>query len=350
VPLDIPDRWKKELPRLSSSPGACLLLGEVDTGKSTFCAVLANAAFEAGHKVAVVDADIGQSDIGPPACVSFGILREPLEHLEQVEPFGADFVGATSPVGRLLQTATATAAMARAAEKAAASFIVIDTTGFVHSEPARMLKAAKVALVDPLMIIALQREDEVEHLLAPYNKRTRPAIMRLPVSRRVEKKTWDERKARRERKFAQHLAHGSALEVSLRSVAVEGSFYLTGSALPGHWVSHLEEVLGCPVEYAERSDQATLAIVEEAAAHEMELVRRRANQADVVVRTSAEFRNLLVGLMDASGAALDIGVVLNIDFRAQTATIHTALDKGAKVTGLRLGYMRVATDGREMAE
>jgi len=339
---------------MTSRPAACLVLGEVDTGKSTFCAVLASAAFQAGQpagwRVAVVDADIGQSDIGPPACVSFGLLEGPVETLEQVPPLGADFVGATSPVGRLLQTATATATMTRAARSAGAGFIVIDTTGLVHGEPARALKAAKVALVDPDMIIALQREDEVEHLLAPYSRRSRPATVRLPVSRRVEKKTWEERKARRERKFAQRLAHGTPLEFSLRSVAVEGSFSLTGSALPGHWLSHLEEVLGCPVQYAERSDQATLAIVEGADANEMEIIRLRAHQAGVVARSSAEFKNILVGLMDASGATLDIGVTSNMDLRKQTVTIHTALDAGAKVACIRLGYMRVAPDGREMAE
>jgi polynucleotide 5'-hydroxyl-kinase GRC3/NOL9 len=367
VPLDIPARWKQELPRITARPATCLVLGEVDTGKSTFCALLASAAFsatgslpepgqgsasggQAGSRVAVVDADIGQSDIGPPACVSFGILQGPIEALEQVPPLGADFVGATSPVGRLLQTATATAIVTRAARSADADFIVIDTTGLVHGESARVLKAAKVALVDPDMIIALQRENEIEHLLAPYSRRSRPAVVRLPVSRAVEKKTWEERKARRERKFAQQLAHGKPVEFSLRSLPVEGSFWVTGNALPGHWVSHLEEVLGCSVLYAERSDQGILAIVDQADADTMELVRRRANQAGVLVRSTAEFKNLLAGLLDDSGATLDIGVTLNMDFRKQAAVIHTGLDTAAKVACLRLGYMRLAPDGREIPE
>jgi polynucleotide 5'-hydroxyl-kinase GRC3/NOL9 len=45
-------------------PLVVMVVGAVDTGKTTFCTCLARALFERGMKVAVVDADLGQSDIG----------------------------------------------------------------------------------------------------------------------------------------------------------------------------------------------------------------------------------------------------------------------------------------------
>ncbi len=48
--------------------GVCLLLGAADTGKTSLVLALANE-LSAQRPVGIVDADIGQSHIGPPTTV-----------------------------------------------------------------------------------------------------------------------------------------------------------------------------------------------------------------------------------------------------------------------------------------
>ena len=52
-------------------------------------------------EVAFVDADIGQSNLGPPAAVTLGYPISPVD-LSAVPPVAYYFVGSTGPIGRFL--------------------------------------------------------------------------------------------------------------------------------------------------------------------------------------------------------------------------------------------------------
>ena len=49
-----------------------VVIGEVNSGKTTLVARLASALFARGRSVGVLDADVGQSEIGPPTTVGLG--------------------------------------------------------------------------------------------------------------------------------------------------------------------------------------------------------------------------------------------------------------------------------------
>jgi polynucleotide 5'-hydroxyl-kinase GRC3/NOL9 len=247
VPLDVPKSWQPALDLLGQG-GSCLVIGAVDAGKSSFCAVAACRALEAGP-VAVVDADTGQSDIGPPACVSVGLVKGAPECLGDIPAAATYFVGATSPFGHLLQAAVGARRMADRARALGARTTIVDTTGMVAGSAARALKAAKVDLLDPDFVIALQREDEVEHLLAPYRRRTRPRVLRLRPSPRAQPRSVEERRSNRERAFAAALAGGKPAALKWSSLGIEGTPLLSGAALPGHLRDELEAVAGAEVIY-----------------------------------------------------------------------------------------------------
>ena len=108
--------------------GACLVLGGADTGKTTLALALAGK-IAGSRPVAIVDADIGQSHIGPPSTVGWAVVDNPEFDLSAIEPGpvrnptphtastphqrisngagGIAFVGDITPVGHLLQFAAA---------------------------------------------------------------------------------------------------------------------------------------------------------------------------------------------------------------------------------------------------
>ena len=88
-----------------------LVIGETETGKTSFTTHLAGTLLGDHPSVAVVDADLGQSDIGPPTTVGLGRLRPPVERLADAEVVGLYFVGSTSPQGHLLPTVLGTRMM-----------------------------------------------------------------------------------------------------------------------------------------------------------------------------------------------------------------------------------------------
>lgn len=347
VPWDIPHSWKPALQAVSAG-GTFVLLGAIDSGKSTLAAVLAEEARRAGRAVAVVDADIGQSSIGPPACVGMARLTSEIHSLDDLHAEAIDFVGACSPAGHLLQCTTSASAMAKAAAGAGAETVIVDTTGLISGPFARALKGAKIRMLDPDVIIALQREDEVDHLVAHYETRARPQLMRLPVSRAVKERSREERAARRQMNFATYFAGGSTVDLKWDDVPVENSPWTSGEAVPGHVRAYAEECVAREVLHAERCSDGIFLIV--------------AGQADPAgLRTlgdgfegtasavdAAGLDRLLVGILGDRGQTLGLGILEQLDFRRRRSTVFTPLAETQAARGLRLGSIHLARDGTQL--
>ena len=155
-------------------------------------------------------------------------LNGPVTSLDNLSPDGIDFVGSSSPVGHLLGAVASAEAMVTAARDLGAETLVIDTTGLVSGSAARALKSAKIRLLAPDIVIAIQVDDEVEHLLAPYEHRSTPRILRLSRSRRVKERTRDERAARRQRKLAACFSGAKGIDLSWDQVPFENTSWTTG--------------------------------------------------------------------------------------------------------------------------
>jgi polynucleotide 5'-kinase involved in rRNA processing len=59
--LHIPEAWRETAATiLQDRPRVILVLGGGDAGKSSFCRFLVAELLAAGHRVAIVDSDVGQ--------------------------------------------------------------------------------------------------------------------------------------------------------------------------------------------------------------------------------------------------------------------------------------------------
>ena len=346
--VDIPAGWQDALRGVVERGGVCMVIGGVDAGKTTFCGVLAARALEKGIKVALVDADPGQSDIGPPAAVGMAIINsaQQLGELESVPADALSFVGTTTPAGHLLQLAVAACDMVTHARAAGVELVIVDTTGLVNGGIARALKSAKVDLLRPRHVVALQRKDEVEHLLAPYRRRAQPEIHRLAPSRLAKPRDRDERKAKRERQFGAYFAGAAEHDLAWDDVALEQTLWLSGKPVPGHIAAYVEELVEAQILYAERIETGIFAIVKglERAAHRSV----KGDELDVRAVDVGLLGNLLVGLMGASGRTLAMGILSRVDFKQRRFLIRAPAPSIEGLRSLRLGSMRVGLDGAEL--
>ena len=70
-----PNEWYAILDTLEEEKGIAILLGATDTGKSTLAKFLIFNLCKRGLKVALIDADIGQSFLGPPTTIGFSVFK-----------------------------------------------------------------------------------------------------------------------------------------------------------------------------------------------------------------------------------------------------------------------------------
>jgi polynucleotide 5'-hydroxyl-kinase GRC3/NOL9 len=193
-----------------------LVLGAGDTGKSTLVTRLAAALAQAGHTVGVVDADLGQKDIGPPTTIGLGRVRRPLERLDEAELLGLEFLGVTSAATCMRETAEATARLVSRALAEGCDRVLVDTSGLVQGDLGRALKRLKIDRVQPDLVIALQRGDECEPILRAYPAPP-PAVLRLPAAATTAR-TPAARRRQRQRALAAHLAGAVPVTLDLARV------------------------------------------------------------------------------------------------------------------------------------
>src|SRR4029450_4824032 len=98
------ERYGAVVQRIVAGGGVVMLIGGLDSGKSTLAKTIAGAGLLEGRTVGYVDSDLGQKTVGPPAAVTMRMLRTgvDLEPAAMAKPDALSFVGSTSPQGQLL--------------------------------------------------------------------------------------------------------------------------------------------------------------------------------------------------------------------------------------------------------
>ena len=340
--------WEQALQTLATQRARILVLGARDVGKTTFSTLLANRQLAHSIRVAVVDADVGQSEIGPPTTIGMGLLEVPVPTLHAVVPQAIYFVGSNTPRGRMLETVNGVRAMVNKAIEAGAETVIIDTTGFVSGALARRLKCAKVEAVRPQFVVAIQRTDELEHILRPLQQRT-CRLIRLPVPESVVLKSPEMRQQRRMMRFFRYFQDSRSHTFPLAQVGCEGTWFNTGTPLEWNEIHFLQEALRSRVFWAERSSEhlyvITDKVVDERA---LPIVEETFRVAHVTIAGVHRFVKLLLGLLNAEGDGLAIGILERIDFVNRTITVRTPLRDASQVAILRFGGLNVRPDGKEI--
>jgi len=184
----------------ASAAASAFLIGGMDTGKSTLAVAITREALSRGRTVALVDADIGNSTIGPPACVGLKIIRNERDIAERGSADRLHFVGGISPERLVLQHVIATTALAQAGAELA-DLVIVDTTGTTSGVIGQTLKYHKVELIRPDLVLALQRGGELEPIIGMLRRFFAVEVIPLPADPDVPPSAPDARAAARTRAF-----------------------------------------------------------------------------------------------------------------------------------------------------
>jgi polynucleotide 5'-hydroxyl-kinase GRC3/NOL9 len=191
--------------RLVKEANVIMLIGAPDTGKTTLARQLLASGIAAGRSAAYIDADVGQTMVGPPACVGLKWVRSQddianLNHADDLR-----FVGSISPERLVLQEVLATATLVEVAREQV-DFIIIDTTGAVSGVTGQTLKYHKMELCRPDAVVALQRGSEMEPMVGLLRRFFSAQVELTSVHPDVIPVSPEERRSHRTNWFAETLA------------------------------------------------------------------------------------------------------------------------------------------------
>ena len=348
--IEVSDDWRALSAKIDAEGGMVLLLGASDSGKTTLLRWLMRALAAAGRRVALVDGDIGQSTVGPPATAGLAFAAPAHDDLV-LPPVALRFVGAVSPAGQVLPLAVGLKRLAERASAMGAEVLLVDTTGFVLGPAARRLKFHKIGLLAPHLLIALQRDDELEPILRLFEGRKGMAISRLPVSPHVIPRSFQVRRSYRAQRFSDYFRSSSLVELSLNGIGLQGGWIHSGRPLDPIDLQGLSEDLRIQVVWGERvQDEAFLLVQGEPAAEGLSLARSRLGVSGVSITAIDTFRGLLLGLADANDELLALGLLQDFDLTSGRMICLSPCAEPTRVAVVHFGSIRLDPSGEELAD
>jgi len=161
----IPVSWREAASALTElAEGTAVVVGGADAGKTTLCTFLANSLVRESRRVAVVDADIGQTDLGPPTTMAAGEVTRYAVSLSQIEPSERLFIGFTSPgrvKGKVIRCVKRLVACHAGPEK----LVIVNTDGWVTGSEATAYKVQMLDELQPAITLGIGSAVDVSEIL-----------------------------------------------------------------------------------------------------------------------------------------------------------------------------------------
>ncbi len=342
--------WTEAVDLIARQKGVVMLVGATDVGKTTLALAAANAAVEAGRHAAILDTDLGQGEVGPPGTMGAVRLESPVAALNELKPRAMAFVGDTAPVGHLLAVVQGTRQLVRHCLDRKDDLVIVDTSGMVAGRMAEKLKLAKLAALEPDLVVLVQREQELERLGGLLRISSPAPVLAVRSAREVRNKSQVYRRIQRGNRMRRHFTGARIHDLDAGLVRVFDAWLYTGTPLPARDLQAAAAALRTEVPHGENTPDGIYLCVTRTPhraglAALQEIFRRRR----VTVCPAASLQNLLVGLVGADGRLVDIGLLQGINFDRAVLSVLTPAKSVAEVRMVHFGRLRIRPDGSEIA-
>lgn len=249
--------WIEAAEKIASKGSKVVVIGPVESGKTTFTTLLANTAIEKGLRPCIVDADVGQEDIGPPGFIALSCPAKQFVWLRDLEPISMRFIGHNTPsmgASRLI------AAVADLALKGSAmgDLVIINTDGWISAPQAIEMKLDIARFIGATHIVALAGGS----FIGSISKKGLAEIITLRSPQGIRTRSREERKILRSQAYRKAFEGSSMRSLSISDITIIGSCLLSGAPMSREEISQLSEILGVNVLYASALEGTIYALVD----------------------------------------------------------------------------------------
>ena len=281
----LPKSWKAAAESLGAmTNGIAIIIGPTEVGKSALCTYILNQLLDTRTRVQIIDADIGQADIGPPTTIASSIPYRPVPSLTELIPERIIFVGHTSP--STVQSKVINGIKRMITDSKA--LVIINTDGWTLEPEAIRYKINLISAIKPESIVAIGPAVA----LRPILDAAQTMCISAEASQAILPRSRNDRKRLREAAYQRFL---------------QGS---TTQTLPIHNLR----------------------------------IQLRASIQESFIRREPKLNNTLVGLLDEESYLHQIGVLTRISEN----TVQLYSRSTHNMTTLEVGYVKLSTNGQEL--
>ncbi|MDR2699205.1 MAG: hypothetical protein LBC12_00020 [Nitrososphaerota archaeon] len=287
----IPVSWSEALQAvkaIQNKPVVVMVMGKADLGKSSFSTYIVNNLVNGKTKVAILDGDLDQSDIGPPCTIAYDYTIKRVTELCELGMSNAFFVGVTSPVQAVARTVEGLATVhGEIMQKSGVDYVIVNTDGWIEGENAVNYKLQLVNQLKPDLVVGIQMQEELMPLFSGISTVSTCCV---ESSKGVSGRSPEKRAKMRELSYAKYLK-----DAKVRSL----------------FASYME-----------------------------------IQEKKVLPKEPGREKGILVGLRNAKKQFLGIGIMLEYNRTRQIMKVLTSVS--VKPTSITIGRIRLDPELREM--
>lgn len=341
---EVIDIWKKMSDEIVR-PGRIVIVGETDSGKSTFSTFLLNTALRKGLSVAIIDADVGQNDVGLPGTVALAFPQETVSWLGELDPVSIYFVGSNSPLG--LEDSIIVGVVRLVKLACDKDLIIVNTDGWINDKRALQYKARLIEAVDADTLVVMEGGGASEPM-AKIFERTKVTVVRVPTPPASKGKERELRKLRRELSYLGLLQKSSVKTIDLDKVKFWGVYSFNGRPDP-KMSNILSYILGFNVYVENCGNYIVVVVKDEKDCKKIEESREQLSKLvgkNVYITCLNELQGILVGLINERLEHVGVGVLEELNLEERVVKLRTPYDLD-NVCLLLLGRLRLTKEGVE---
>ncbi|RLF05321.1 MAG: hypothetical protein DRK00_04735 [Thermoprotei archaeon] len=338
--------WRRLAEEIVSRGGRVLVVGEGDSGKTTFSTFILNTALSRGMKVAFVDADVGQNDVGYPGTIALALPASPISWLGELKPSALYFVGSNTPSGCEDAVVLGLCKLLRKAE--GCDLIVVNTDGWVADRRARMYKARLVEAVMPDTLVVMEGTGASEPLAKMFET-SHIRVVRAPTPPGAKGKERELRRMRRELAYLDLLRKSAVRRLDVKAVRFWGVCSLNGGVRDEKLESVLSSLLGVEARVEVCGGVVAVIVGNEKSYRVVMSARRELVKLigrEVVVTNLGRLKGLLVGLLDEDLECVGVGVIEEVEPREGYVKLRTPVSVDL-VRMIVPGQLRISEEGVE---
>ncbi len=344
---EVIDKWVSEIDSLiQKGCRRIIVVGPVDSGKTSVVALASNRSLLRGFRVGVIDADVGQADIGPPASVSASVVSKQILWLRELEADHIRFIGSITPQRNERRIVAAVVDLVSRLERKGVDTIIVDTDGWIQGINSIEYKAEMARFINADAVIIVGDDFLYQSVKQIFSGLPcRAVFLESPKIRRERSR--DERRALRSEAYRRYLTPLYERLVDLSSVSIYGSCFFSGRRVRGREEEFQKMLRVRVLGVSETSD--TYYVVTEGQPPAQAIgaaIERLEKQVYVLDKNIA--RGALLSIIGSDYQEKALGILKDFDLGKSVAIIATPYT--GKIKGIIFGSIRLGEDFEELGK
>jgi len=334
---EIIDVWEPTARATAEKGGTVVVLGTIESGKTSFSTLLSNIAIELNKKPCIVDTDVGQGDLAPPTFIGMKCFDKKVFWLREEKADYIKFIGSLTPsfATSMSKVISSTLDLVLKAKSLGGDPIVVNTDGWFGDSSSIEYKYILIKTLSPSTVVILG--SELCSAFKAMLRNTDIDVNCLPKPRIVKERSREDRRDLRKINYQKWFNNMKKVCIDINNLAIAGACIFNGALVPAEELENIEKILGTRILYSARyTDFDVIAVPDDIIVPRERLERL---ERKIIVVKPSNAKGVISSILDKNLNDVGVAIIDEIDLNNGKICVQTSY--ADEINGLIIGKVKL---------